>query len=277
MVRSIKGKVTAAVIAVACTLGATHASALSLKISVTNNTGKGGLTLTPLLAMLHNGTFDTFSPGSKASAALEALAEDGNAGVTGAALAAAQPKSTSAVITAPQGFAGAPLIEPGETGSVRIDNVDAATQGFFSYLSMILPSNDQFIGNGNPLAHALFDAKGQFLGPQTINVSGLNAYDAGTEVNNGLGSPFAQLGAGASVDEGGVVSLASGIDNFAGLTLPNGQVLGTSPINYAGNAAFSLATISITAVPLPAGLPLMLGGLALFGMVARRKKPAATA
>ena len=246
------------------------ASAVSLKISVTNNSGMGGLTLTPLYTAFHDGTFDTFDTGSGASAGIEALAEDGNFMPIRDARQASHPTSQGAVVTAPQGFAGAPLIEPGETGSVTL-NVDSANR-FFSFLSMILPSNDQFIGNGDPTAHQIFDAAGNFLGNQTINVSGLNAYDAGTEVNNGLGSPFAQTGPGAATDEGGVVTLASGIDNYAGITLPNGQTLDLGEIGFAGNADFSIATISIAAVPVPAALPLMLGGLGLMGFAARRRK-----
>lgn len=257
---------------VAAVLFATTAPAMAvtLQISVTNTTGVGGLTLTPLAAMLHDGTFDTFDTGSAASASLEALAEDGNVAPVLADLANAQSGSQSTVVTAPEGFAGAPLIEPGETGSVTI-NVDPATQSYFSFLSMILPSNDQFIGNGDPAAYQLFDAGGNFLGNQTINVTGQMAYDAGTEVNNGLGSPFAQLGAGAASDEGSVVTLASGIDNFAGLTLPNGQVLDAGAIGFAGNGAYNIASISIAAVPVPAALPMMLAGLGLMGFAARRR------
>lgn len=256
--------------AMALTMGAGVASAVSLKISITNNSGGGGLTLTPLYTAFHDGTFDTFNTGSAASAGLEALAEDGNFMPIRDARLASHPSSQGAVITAPQGFAGAPLIEPGETGSVTV-NVDSANR-FFSFLSMILPSNDQFIGNGDPTAHQVFDAAGNFLGNQTINVSGLNAYDAGTEVNNGLGSPFAQTGPGAASDEGGVVTLASGINNYAGLTLPNGQVVDLGAIGFAGNGNFSIATISIAAVPVPAALPLLLGGLGLMGFAARRRK-----
>jgi len=170
--------------AAALVAGAGAASAVSLKISITNNSGMGGLTLTPLYTAFHDGTFDTFDTGAAASAGIEALAEDGNFMPIRDARMMSHPSSQGAVITAPQGFAGAPLIEPGETGSVTV-NVDSANR-FFSYLSMILPSNDQFIGNGDAMAHQIFDAAGNFLGNQTINVSGLNAYDAGTEVNNGL-------------------------------------------------------------------------------------------
>ena len=252
--------------------GASMASAYSLQISVTNNSSVGGLTLTPVYGAFHDGTFDTFDVGSPASAGLEALAEDGNFMPIRDERLASHPTSNGAVVTAPQGFAGAPLIEPGETGTVTV-NVDQANQ-FFSYLSMILPSNDQFIGNGDPTAHQIFDAAGNFLGTQTINVTGLNAYDSGTEVNNGLGSPFAQVGPGAATDEGGVVSQATGIDIYAGTLLPNGQTLSAGAIGFAGNGDFSIATIEIAAVPVPAALPMLLAGLGLMGFAARRRSHA---
>lgn len=267
-----KSAMIAPIAAAAFIFGAGAASAVSLKISITNNSGIGGLTLTPLYTAFHDGTFDTFDVGSAASAGIEALAEDGNFMPIRDARQASHPSSQGALITAPQGFAGAPLIEPGETGSVTV-NVDSANR-FFSYLSMILPSNDQFIGNGDPTAHQIFDASGNFLGNQTINVSGLNAYDAGTEVNNGLGSPFAQTGPGAATDENGVVHQATGIDIYSGITLPNGQTLDLGSIGYAGNPNFSIATISIAAVPVPAALPMLLAGLGLMGFAARRRKMA---
>ena len=260
----------AAIAAIACIGVAAPAAATTLRISVTNNSGVGGLTLTPLYTAFHDGTFDAFNVGAKASPGLEALAEDGNASVIAAARSAAHPNSQGTVIGAPQGFAGAPLIEPGETGATTI-TVDGRLNQFFSFLSMILPSNDQFIGNDNATAYRLFDAAGNFLGPQKINVTGLMAYDAGTEVNNGIGSPFASLGSGSATDENGVIGKATGILNFAGLTLPNGQVLDPRAIDFAGNGNFNVATITIAAVPVPAAMPLMLLGFGALGFVARRR------
>ena len=67
----------------------TAASAASVQVSVTNNQGADGLYLTPLLSIMHDGSFDTFDVGSAASASLEALAEEGDASLVAADAAAA--------------------------------------------------------------------------------------------------------------------------------------------------------------------------------------------
>ena len=255
---------------------AVPASALTLKVSITNNSSAGGVTLTPLYTAFHDGTFDAFNVGEAASPGLELLAEDGDSSGIAAERTASHPTSTGGVITAPQGFPGAPVIEPGETSSINI-TLDPTSQSYFTYLSMILPSNDQFIGNEDPLAHRLFDDMGGYLGDQTIVVTGLNAYDAGTEQNIGDGAPFQGAFGGAALDEGGVVGAATGIDVFAGIDLPNGQTLDPNAIQFAGNGNFQIATIEVTAVPVPAALPLMLGGLMVMGGIAARKKRAKAA
>ena len=55
----------------------TAASAASLQISITNNQQPDGLYITPLLSILHDGSFDAFDSGSPASANVEAAAEEG--------------------------------------------------------------------------------------------------------------------------------------------------------------------------------------------------------
>lgn len=269
MTTMIRRGIAAAALGLGLAAVVVPAHALTLKVSITN-TAAGGLTLTPLFAAFHNGSYDTFDTGSAASAGLQEIAETGSpAGVS--AEAAAHGGVTTGVITAPQGFAGAPVIENGETGSINV-TVDGSSQRYFSYLSMILPSNDQFIGNGDPTAYQLFDNAGNFLGPQTISVTGLNAYDAGTEANTATGAPFVPGLDSTAVVEGGTVSLASGNANFNGLTLANGQVFDASAADYAGNGSYQLASISVTAVPIPAALPLLAGGLLVLGAVARRRR-----
>ena len=258
-----------AALAVGVGAAALPAAALTLKVSITN-TGGGGLTLTPLLTAFHDGSFDTFDVGAAASAGLELIAEEGDpSGILGSA--AAHGGVATGVITAPGGFPGAPVIENGETGSIMV-NVDGASQRFFSYLSMILPSNDQFIGNGDPMAHALFDAAGRFLGPQTIAVTGLNTYDAGTEANTATGAPFVPGLDPTAVVEGGTVTLAPGNANFDGIALANGQIFDSSLADYAGNGGYQIASISVTAVPVPAALPLLGGAVLMMGAVARRRR-----
>jgi len=59
---------------------------------------------------------------------------------------------------------GMPHICPGETAYIpfEIELIPGAVH-YFSYASMILPSNDAFVANGNPLAFPIFSESGEFL------------------------------------------------------------------------------------------------------------------
>lgn len=245
------------------------ADARSVTISIENNQAAKGLVLTPLVTALHDGTFDTFDPGSAAGSVLggnevEALAEDGNPAPLQAAANAAGV--TNGVITAPGGFPNAPLIEPGETSSITLHA--SSTDRYLSFMSMILPSNDFFIGNGNPLAYDIFNLSG----PIVITLA--DVWDAGTEVDfldgSGEGAPFAVGQTNDSVDENGVVTLA-GMDGLANLL---GTVTPTHTIDFRNDPTTVLATISVDVapVPLPAGAPLLLAGLGAFAWVSRKRR-----
>jgi len=158
---------------------------------------------------------------------------------------------------------GAPVLDPGEVTTIRVD-LDASTQRFFTFLSMVIPSNDTFIGNDNPLAYELFDASGNFVFDQLINVFATDAWDAGTEADNGYGAAFAPpTGTGPTVTDTGILSL-SYLDFLVGRPQAPGGTVQT--------ANGLLASIEITVVPLPAGLPLLLVGLGAFGFIGSRKK-----
>ena len=241
---------------------ASAASAASVQISITNNQAADGVYLTPLASILHDGSFDAFNRGEVASASLEAIAEEGDAsGVIGDATAAG---ATAGVILAPGGFGGAPVIDPGETTSIQLDT-DSTTNRFFSFLSMVIPSNDTFIGNDNSMAYEVFNALGEFTGIGPILVYSNDAWDAGTEENDGFGAPFNTAG-GTATDTDGVVRGAMG-----NLFFLNGQeTVADTTIDLQGRTL--LATIEISEVPLPAALPMLLAGLGGFGLLRRRQR-----
>ncbi len=107
---------------------------------------------------------------------------------------------------------------------------------------MIIPSNDAFVANGNPLAFPIFDSAGGFLGAD-FTVLGSQVLDAGTEVNDELPMNtafFGQKAPDVGVPQGGVVSLHPGFlppsagriladPRFANPSCPND--LSHSPIN----------------------------------------------
>lgn len=116
-----------------------------------------------------------FTPGNAAPPALEALAEDGIVG----GLQSSFVSGMQGVVAAPGGFAGAPVIEPGETGSVTID-VDMLQNRFFNFASMVIPSSDSFIGS--PDSIEVFDVAGNFVGGGNsveFSILGNQIWDAG--------------------------------------------------------------------------------------------------
>jgi hypothetical protein len=88
----VKLKKTTAFVAAATgatMLTAVAASAVTLNITITNNSAPGGVTLTPLYTAFHDGSYDAFTTGEKASAGVELIAEEGSpAGVISESAAA---------------------------------------------------------------------------------------------------------------------------------------------------------------------------------------------
>ncbi len=245
------------------------ANAATLSVSITNEQPADGVFLTPLASIFHDGNFDLFNAGETASQVVEGLAEEGAAGPVVAAAQAAGHQG--GVVFGTGGFGSAPgqppLIDPMETASALF-NVDfgATDDLYFSFMSMILPTNDAFIGNDNPTAYQIVDS-GIFQGT-SISVYTNDAWDAGTEENNFQGLPFSPNG-GDATDTNGVIA------RLGNLLFVDGQTRGAEfgPVGPAGlGDATLIATIEVAAVPLPAGLPLMLAGLGAFGIAKRRKK-----
>ncbi|MHC4569380.1 MAG: spondin domain-containing protein, partial [Planctomycetota bacterium] len=192
--RKIKPAFQAFVFALTALLTATvplQAQTQEIIVTIENLAPKGGVYFTPVWLGFHDGSYDLFDPGGLATEALERLAEDGDAAALRAEFAAAVGDigGMDDVVTAPEGFAGAPVFDPGDTATAQY-TLDSTMNRYASFVSMIIPSNDAFIGNHNPRAIELFDTAGNFKGKQIITVLGSMIWDAGTELNNEMDAAF---------------------------------------------------------------------------------------
>ncbi len=201
---------------------------VALSVTVENLADVDGLHLTPFFVGVHNGRFDIGSRGSRANrfAGLEELAEGGDTSALTDRFNETVANGTATTITAPDGFPGAPVFGPGETVTQQIEVANPGENRFFSFASMVIPSNDAFVANLNQVAHRLFSRRGQFRGPVEIMVYGRHVYDAGTEVNDPMGGAAFSTGGGESVDEGGRIRRSRGLDDFVGTGLPTADDLG---------------------------------------------------
>jgi hypothetical protein len=237
-----------------------NAKGQNVQVRVENLMPANGFYITPMWVGFHDGTFDYFNSGSAASAALEMLAEEGDvSGLVGDF----GGSGTQGTVFGPAGFGGAPVIDPGE---VAVLNLTVPTnQRFFSYGSMIIPSNDGFFGNDSPTSNQVFDASGNFT-PVTFTRTLAQLWDSGTEVNDTLGSPFSLIG-GMSSSEGGVVQLHPGLNNFFG----TGTVAGTTLGNF--SASSEVFRVTISSIPEPSSALAWLGLGMAYAIRRHRSRP----
>lgn len=168
-----------------------HAQDQQILVTIESLVPENGVYFSPVWVGFHDGSFDLFDVGSLASEAIERIAEDGNVSVLRADFAAATAAGggMDGVITSPAGFVGLPLFDPGESVTAEF-TLTPAQHRYMSFASMVVPSNDAFIGNHNPRAIELFDAAGTFKGKQIITILGSMVWDAGTELNTEMDAAF---------------------------------------------------------------------------------------
>ncbi|MEM7387346.1 MAG: spondin domain-containing protein, partial [Verrucomicrobiota bacterium] len=182
---------------------------VQVTLNLANSAPANGTFLTPVWVGFHDGSFDLFNAGEAVSPELERLAEDGNTGPLSAAFQASTGTGIDQTVISD----GIPPFEPGETASLTLtlDANDPANR-YLSFASMIIPSNDAFIGNDDPTAHPVFDEMGNYVGG-TLLALGAEVYDAGTEVNDETPANTAFFGQAApdtGVTEGGVATIHNG-------------------------------------------------------------------
>ena len=215
-IRSNRPMIAALVAVGSVTALASSASAATLRVSVENLAPENGTLLTPLWVGFHDGGFDIYDRGVSLDLfpGVESLVEDGATEEISAQFDAVGAGEVQGTILGLEGATPGP-IDSGEVASLLFE-VDPSlpSSQYFSYASMIIPSNDAFIANGNPFAHEIFDDAGNFLGADFI-ISGSQVLDGGTEVNDELPintAFFGQIDPNTGVEENGVVELHPGFN-----------------------------------------------------------------
>ncbi|MCY4335889.1 MAG: spondin domain-containing protein [Litoreibacter sp.] len=274
------------------------ASATTLSITFQNNNGFGFIT-TPVYAGFHDGGFDAFDVGSAASAGVEQVAElpiPPFAGVVDPEDPAMQPFGNRLAnerradqdgdgVDSQGAFIanGGPILD-GASATIEVDIANPGVNQFASFLAMVVPSNDTFFGNDDPMAYRLFDDAGNFILTQDIVITAGSIYDAGTELasldGSTIGDPVANpSGILAGVAENGVITSifddldSDGDNGFAELSDLFGAfgVADTSSISR-DTEFFRISISEVAPVPLPASAPLLLGALGLIGWGVRKKR-----
>ena len=287
-----KRKTVATTFVAASALFAGGAQAATIEIEVTHNGHP--LFITPLYSAFQSSAFDAFNVGEDASAGVEAVAETGAAMPLAAERNAVDPTSVATTVGSPPEFLG------GGSATSTLE-VDLSVNDQFSFLAMVLPSNDIFIGSDD--AYSLSDLINS--GTQTIDVNLSHFYDAGTEQNNlTQGTFIGGTGPGSISGSGGAAFVLNNnilegeetdqviravdedldLINYLGgafLAAPPdptnqlGQI--PFPLNFASFDTDPFLTITLTdtsvaPVPLPAGMSLMMLGLGALGIARQRQK-----
>lgn len=234
-------------------------AAVALRVTVENLAPAQGTHMSPLWVGFHDGSFDIYDAGTMASMAVERIAEDGNSGPLGTDL------MTSGNGSAGGFFPPMPPVAPGDRFSAIfvVDSLSAMSR-YFSYAAMVVPSNDAFIANGDPMAHQVFDVAGNLL-PLDILVLGTGVLDAGTEDNDEVPGNTALLGQmvpDTGMPENGVVAPHGGFT-------PNGNILSAFPNADFTQPGYRIARITVEQVPEPGTWILMLSGLAAAAAAAK--------
>jgi hypothetical protein len=239
-----------------------HAELREVTVRVDNLAPINSVSFAPLRFAFNNGTFDAFNEGQAANAATISIAEGGSGSAWFPAFAAADP---TAVFGSTMG-----ALTPGASFTTRTFLVDTTLNPFFTFAAMVLPSNDFFIGNDDPMEYRLFDDAGNLL-INNIDQAASDIWNAGSEAFDPANAAFVVGGTNsARTPENGVVEFNfAELARFNGLTTAAGYTFNS---RLTANTAIYRISFASAAVPEAATWAQMITGFMIVGGVTRRRR-----
>lgn len=195
------------------------AAAHKWRVEITNVTP--GQTFTPILLVTHYGESGIFELGQPATEELAMLAEGGDTGPLGAALAAHNRRQAQTIDG---------LVMPGQTAEAWIDALPGQR---LTIAAMLIPTNDTFFAVDSVFL--------PYTGQTTVHAL---AYDAGSEPNDqncaSIPGPVCG-GEGYSPSSGDPVGVVHVSNGFHDLSASDPDAL--SPVTYTWNNPVAIVTI----------------------------------
>ena len=257
VVSSVLGAATAICLAAS----AAHAQSRVVTVTITNLAAANSISFAGTHLGFHSGAFDAFNIGTTAGPGIVSVAEGGVGTQWQADFAAADPTATRGLIAGP--------LTPGQSRSQSFV-VNAGLNKFFTFATMVLPSNDFFLGNDNPTGFRLFDDAGNLM-INSITQTSSQIWDAGSEAFSIAGAAFLVNGVNdVRTPQNGLVSF-----NFAELMGFNGQQTAAGYVFNSGltaGQAIYRIDFAVSVVPEPSTVILMATGLVLLGVAGRQKR-----
>jgi hypothetical protein len=235
---------------------AVHAQQRLVTVTATNLAPTNSIAFAPLHIGFHRGIFDSFNIGQTAGAGIISVAEGGSGTQWQADFAAADP-------TATRGTVGG-LLQAGQSVSQTF-MVNVGLNRYFSFANMVVPSNDFFLGNDNPLE--LFNSSGDLLMSSILQTSN-QIWDAGSELFDPAAAAFVGNN-DLRTPQNSVVSFNfAELAGFNGLTTGAGYVFDSQLT--AGQSVYRIDFTSV-AVPEPNSVALLACGVLALVPLARRR------